>query len=292
MTQLNLTGFDELNKSHIVNNPDKVQHAEAVFIWIVCLFEMPVVLLTLFALCFFIKSHSAALVYVIHLILSDLLQICFILVLTTELANATLWSAYKYCLIVGLFFMACIAVERYILISHPHWYRSHHSVKMSCFISFIIWLVPLTFTNIEQHDIFTMFSQCLACFIPYSVILLCFVGTWRGLSHAISLTSHKRKLILGSLSLVLLNYTFLILPLSITSLCLMVLEHVTPFAFKVYLFCHCLLYLNPLADCLLYLFMRSDVDNIMKSLFYCCSSPESSTATTNTHTIAASYSVH
>lgn len=226
----------------------------------------------------------------IHLIFSDLLQICFILVLTTELANATLWSAYKYCLIVGLFFMTCIAVERYILVSHPHWYRSHHSVKMSCFVSFIIWLVPLTFTNIEQHEIFTMFSQCLACFIPYSVILLCFVGTWRGLSHAISLTSHKRKLILGSLSLVLLNYTFLILPLSITSLCLMVLEHPPPFALKVYLFCHCLLYLNPLADCLLYLFMRSDVDNIMKSLYYCCSSPESFTAPSNTHTIAASYS--
>lgn len=55
-------------------------------------------------------------------------------------------------------------------------------------------------------------SQCLAYFILYTIILLCFVGTWRGLSHSTSLTSHKRKLILVSLSLVLMNYTFLILP--------------------------------------------------------------------------------
>ncbi|XDV30419.1 hypothetical protein PO909_033345 [Leuciscus waleckii] len=261
-------------------NLNKVDHAEAVFIWILCIIEIPVVLLTLFALCFLIKSHRAASVYVINLILSDLLQIGFIFVLTTNLANAALWSAYKYCLIVGLFFMACIAIERYILVSYPHWYRSHHSLKMSCFISFIIWLVPLTFTNIKQQDIFTMFSQCLACFIR----------TWRGLSHAISITAHKRKLILGSLSLVLLNYTFLILPLSITSFCLVFLEHHPPFVLKFYLFCHCLLYLNPLADCLLYLFMRSDAENIMKS-FYCCSSPESFTATTNTQTTAALYSV-
>jgi len=273
-----------------MNNPEKVEHAEAVFIWILCIIEIPVLLLTLFALCFHIKSHRASSVYVINLILSDLLQMCFIFVLTTKLANVALWSAYKYCLIIGLFFMACIAIERYILVSYPHWYRSHHSLKMSCFISFIIWLVPLTFTNIKQQDIFTLLSQCIACFIPYSVILLCFVGTWRGLSHTISLTAHKRKLILGSLSLVLLNYTFIILPLSITSFCLVFLEHNPPFAVKVYLFCHCLLYLNPLADCVLYLFMRSDAENIMKSI-YCCSSPDSFTATSNIQTIAALYSV-
>ncbi len=287
MTQQLNNGSDGFNESHIMNNTSKVENVEAVFIWIVSLFEIPVVCLTLFALCFLIKSHRAASVYVIHLILSDMLQIGFIIVLTTELATPALWSAYKYCLVVGLFFMAFIAVERYILVSHPHWYRSHHSVKMSCFISFIIWLMPLTFIKIRDQEMFTMISQSLACFVPYSVILLCFVGTWRGLSHAISLTSHKRKLILGSLSLVLLNYTLLILPLSITSLCLKFLEPAPPIAENVYLFCHFLLYLNPIADCLLYLFMRSDADNIMRSLFCCWSSPQSTIPGTITHTITS-----
>ncbi len=70
MTQLS-NGSDGFNESHIMNDT-KVEIVEAVFIWIVSLFEIPVVCLTLFALCFLIKSHHAASVYVIHLILSDL----------------------------------------------------------------------------------------------------------------------------------------------------------------------------------------------------------------------------
>lgn len=290
MTAVYINSSTKLNTSQDLT---KVDPAEAVFIWIVCIFEFPVILLTLFALFFLIKSHRASSVYVIHLILSDLLQIGLILTLTTELANVRLWSAYKYCLTAGLFFMACIAIERYLLVSHPHWYKSHHSVKMSCFVSVLIWLVPLTFSNFKQHAIFTLVSECLACFIPYSLILMSFIGTWRGLSHAISLTSHKRRFILGSLSLVLLNYTFLILPLTIINICLIILENQYPFVLKVYIFCHCLLYLNPLADCLLYLFMRSDADNIMKSL-YCCGEPKFTTATshTNMHSITVPSSVH
>ncbi len=81
MTQFSINGPDGLNEPHIICNPDKVEVVEVMFIWIVSLFEIPVVCLTLFALCFLIKSHHAASVYVIHLILSDLLQIGFINVL-------------------------------------------------------------------------------------------------------------------------------------------------------------------------------------------------------------------
>ncbi len=159
MTQFSINGPDGLNEPHIISNPDKVEVVEAVFIWILSLFEIPVVCLTLFALCFLIKSHRAASVYVMHLILSDLLQIGFIN-LTTKLASAAMRSAYEYCLFVGLFFMPFIAIERYILVSHHYWYRSHHSVKMSCFIiSFIIWLMLLTFAIIRAQYMFTMFSN-------------------------------------------------------------------------------------------------------------------------------------
>ncbi len=70
MTQFNITG----------SVYSRAEHAESVFIWILCIIEIPVVLLTLFALCFLIKSNRAASVYVIHLILSDLLQIILVLI--------------------------------------------------------------------------------------------------------------------------------------------------------------------------------------------------------------------
>ncbi len=101
-----------------------------------------------------------------------------------------LYSAYDYSLIVGLYFMACIAFERYLLVSHPIWSKSHHSLKLSCFISVIIWLVPLIIAKVNPPCIICKdINWCIVCLIPYPIIILCFAGTWRGLSRSISLTA-------------------------------------------------------------------------------------------------------
>ncbi len=237
--------------------------AESLFIWVISVIEIPIMLLTLFALCVLIKSNRIASVYVINLIFSDLVQIICILLFTTKLDSAELMKAYDFFLIAGLYFMACVAFERYLLVSHPHWYKSHHSLKRSCFVSLITWSVPLIFYHLPE---------CIACFIPYPIIIFCFVGTCRGLSHSLSLTSINRKLILGSMFLVLLTYTCLILPFVIMDFIdfYTCIDWMNMTFKKVDLFLECLLYLNPLADCLLYLFMRADVGDIMKPL-PCCS---------------------
>uniref|UniRef100_A0A672M4C5 G-protein coupled receptors family 1 profile domain-containing protein n=1 Tax=Sinocyclocheilus grahami TaxID=75366 RepID=A0A672M4C5_SINGR len=267
----NSTGSDY---SHIW----KVYNAQFPFIWVISVIEIPIMILTLIALCFLIKSHRAASVFVSHLILSDLIQvICMLIAAAKTIWTWELKGAYCYSLIAGLYFMACVAFERYLLVSHPIWYKSHHSLKSSCFISLIIWFVPLIFAVIDPPYIdFYGLHYCIACFIPYPLIILCFVGTCRGLSHSISLTSLKRKLILGSLFLVLMTYTFLILPN-------VILEFIyTHFQSHFFLFnkelllikllfhARLLLYVNPLADCLLYLFMRADVGDIMTSVHCCC----------------------
>ncbi len=240
--------------------------AESLFIWVISVIEIPIMLLTLFALCVLIKSNRIASVYVINLIFSDLVQIICILLFTTKLDSAELMKAYDCFLIAGLYFMACVAFERYLLVSHPHWYKSHHSLKRSCFVSLITWSVPLIFYHLPE---------CIACFIPYPIIIFCFVGTCRGLSHSLSLTSINRKLILGSMFLVLLTYTCLILPFVIMDFIdfYTCIDWMNMTFKKVDLFLECLLYLNPLADCLLYLFMRADVGDIMKPL-PCCSKTE------------------
>ncbi len=97
-----------------------------------------------------------------------------------------------------------------LLVSHPIWYRSHHSLKLSCFISVIVWFVPLICAEIDPPRIY--FNTLPVYSVFNSLIILCFADTWRGLSHTISLTALKRKLILVSLILMLLTYTLLILP--------------------------------------------------------------------------------
>ncbi|KAK9979000.1 hypothetical protein ABG768_012449 [Culter alburnus] len=258
----------------------KLVFAESLFVWIISVIEIPVMILTLVALCALIKSQRSAPVFVIHLILSDLIQIICMLMMTikrtpalqelfNEIKLYIMVSAYFYSLIAGLYFMACVAFERYLLVSHPIWYKSHHSLKVSCVISVIIWFVPLIFADIYSDYLFNYLPRSIGCFIPYPIIILCFVGTRRGLSHAISLTSLKRQLIL-----VLLTYTFLILPYLILDF----IDKIFPNLWnsllfvKMYYFFKYVLYLNPLADCLLYLFMRPDVETVeprLPAVFQC-----------------------
>ncbi|XDV26403.1 hypothetical protein PO909_030133 [Leuciscus waleckii] len=239
----------------------KLDSTDSFIIRIISSIEIPVMILTLFALCALIKSNRSTPVFVIHLILSDLIQIICRLTFTfTRSWDA--YIAYWYSLIVGVYFMACVAFERFLLVSHPIWYRSHHSLKVCCVVSVIIWFVPLIFAVISFTD---------SCLIPYPIIILCFVGTCRGLSRAISLTSLKRKKILGSLFLVLLTYTFLILPFIIlTFIYTSGYDSYSPLFYISWRYSEYLVFLNPLADCVLYMFLRPDVGGLMKSVHCCC----------------------
>ncbi|XP_057217494.1 ovarian cancer G-protein coupled receptor 1-like [Triplophysa rosa] len=250
----------------------KKSFARSVFVWTLSVVEIPIMLLTLYAMCFLIKSRRAASVFVIHLILSDLIQMICLILLTRD-RTLMLLSAHGYSVTVGVYLMACVAFERYLLVSHPIWFKTHQTLKSSCLISLLIWFVPLIFATIRPpHLYFHYLWWSVATLIPYPVIILCFVGTWRGLSHAISLTSHKRRMILGTLFLVLLSYTFIILPISVVCFLIQITHYEfrrTLSFLKVYRFAECLLYLNPLADCLLYLFMRTDAADVLPSL-HCC----------------------
>ncbi|XDV26362.1 hypothetical protein PO909_030106, partial [Leuciscus waleckii] len=244
--------------------------ADSLIFMIISAIEIPIMILTLFALCALIKSHRSTPVFVIHLILSDLIQIICRLTWTIKRSGgATITyalNAYYYSLIAGLYFMACVAFERYLLVSHPIWYRSHHSLKVCCVVSVIIWFVPLIFADVYSDRLFSYLSRFIGCLIPYPIVILCFVGTCRGLSRTISLTSLKRKKILGSLFLVLLTYTFLILPNIILTFIIDNFDSYNSFtSFHIFAYLsRYLVFLNPLADCVLYMFLRPDVGGLMK----------------------------
>ncbi|KAK9980430.1 hypothetical protein ABG768_000038 [Culter alburnus] len=276
MEQLSAIGGTALNNG-TEQTYLKIRIQFPLYFRIISVIEIPVMILTLVALCALIKSQRSAPVFVIHLIISDFIQISCLIMMTSEWTDEVaivykFKSAYFYSLMAGVYFMACVAFERYLLVSHPIWYKSHHSLKVSCVISVIVWFVPLIFADINYLLLFKPLSLSIGYLIPYPIIILCFVGTCRGLSHAISLTSLKRKLILGRLFLVLLTYTFLIFPFVIMSF----IEEIFPqlrfslLFYDVLDFFSQLVPLNPIADCLLYLFMRPDAGDLMKSVCCCC----------------------
>lgn len=129
------------------------------------------------------------------------------------------WSGFT-----GAYLMACIVVERYVLIAHPVWHRSHRSVKCLVYISLIGLLVSIiVFLTINVKSDLLRFMA----FILYPVIILCFAG---------------------SLLFVVITYTFLFLPVNILGILVTKLSHsqtCARLAVNLYLF-------NPLVDCLLY----------------------------------------
>ncbi|KAK9980431.1 hypothetical protein ABG768_000039 [Culter alburnus] len=273
-----ITGFNESTEEYNDTELSRLQrgHSTSLYFQIISAIEIPLMILTLVALCALIKSQRSAPVFVIHLILSDLIQVICMLMMTSNwlhevfIVRLYLFSAYFYSLIAGVYFMACVAFERYLLVSHPIWFKSHHSLKVSCVISVIVWFVPLIFADLYSDRLFKSLSVSIGCLIPYPIIILCFVGTCRGLSHAISLTSLKRQLILGRLFLVLLTYTFLIFPFVITRFTEAIFPQLKYSLPEVLNRLEYLMFLNPIADCFLYLFMRPDAGDLMKSVCCCC----------------------
>ncbi len=88
--------------------------------------------------------------------------------------------------------------------------------------------------------------------------------------HAgLSLTPLKKQFVLGPLFFVVISYTFLILPFTILVLFIVHLHFENALG-SLLDFTGFLYMLIPLVDCLLYVFMRSDAENIIRTP-HCCS---------------------
>ncbi len=97
---------DDLLFMELMEFESKQDYVELVFIRVVSVVEIPVMILTLIALCFIIKSRPAASVFVSHLIISDLIQVICILIAAAAEATTSwtqkLYVVYYYSLIAGL----------------------------------------------------------------------------------------------------------------------------------------------------------------------------------------------
>ncbi|XP_035859483.1 LOW QUALITY PROTEIN: mas-related G-protein coupled receptor member X4-like [Sander lucioperca] len=168
--------------------------------------------------------------------------------------------------------MVGIAMERYLVIVFPVWYRCRRTMKTTVVICVMAWalsaLHPIaqcfSFIEIKTIDIvFLLF--------PLPPLIFFLVGTLKALSASISVQADEKRRIVGTLVLVLLIYMLLFLPNTIltvlnklkvdTSHILVSLSHV-------------FVRLSPLADLVLYIFMKKGaVDKLLASV--CCCRMES-----------------
>ncbi|XP_053189561.1 G-protein coupled receptor 4-like [Scomber japonicus] len=231
--------------------------------WIIVVICPPLIILAIYCLYSLVQHSHVAPIYVINLLISDLIQIGGMAMWLGKpkgvLAMITYYT-HVHGIIASVCFMVCISLERYLLIAWPLWYRFRRTVKVSVVVCVVVWVLTLVIIGcaILMERYMNMLFAVIS-FIPFPVLIFSVVGTFKGLSAAISVSSEEKRRIVGATILVLLNYTLLFLPLIMWGITIdYTMAH--PLAFICF---------NPLGDLVLYVFMRKGaIDKILASL--CC----------------------
>ncbi|KAM6997236.1 proteinase-activated receptor 2-like [Tautogolabrus adspersus] len=261
------------NGSYEYENDDdeyeqKVNFIMHVVTCIIISIGLPLTLMTIYALFSLVRKDHVAPIYVINLLISDLSQLCCMIIFETEQdqTHIIVYDIYYCGLMTSVFFMVCVSLERYLVIAHPLWYRFKRTIKNSVVVSVVVWLIPpvLFYTLYISFNLGVMI-QVFAIFliIPLPLFIFFLVGTLRALSASVSVPSEEKRRIVGILVLVLLNYTLLFLPSMIWILKNKSDKTLHDLALT-------FLRLSPLADLFLYVFIRKRSIGKLFTAVNCC----------------------
>ncbi|XP_045921164.1 proteinase-activated receptor 2-like [Micropterus dolomieu] len=214
-----------------------------------------------------VRSDHVAPIYVINLLIADILQFCYMITDVTpnnEQINDIFLCINLFGLIASIYFMVCIALERYLVIVHPLWYRFRRTIKSSVVLCVLVWVITLLsvcvvlFVHVVSVVIYIINAVLL---LPFPLLIFFLVGTLRALSASISVPSDEKRRIVGVLVLVLLIYTLLFLP--------SIMVFLDTNDYIVTIVSQTFRRLSPLADLFLYVFMRKGfIDKLLASV--CC----------------------
>ncbi|XP_045921181.1 G-protein coupled receptor 4-like [Micropterus dolomieu] len=257
---------------YLYNEPDVIYVVTCVIIVV----GLPLTLVAISALYSMVRSDHVAPIYLINLLISDLIQLCCMIVEVAppedEIISVMSFCIYLSGQIASVYFMVCIALERYLVIAHPLWYRFRRTIRSSVAVCVLVWVLP-PFCVVLFFFVYLVpaIIYPILLLLPFPLLIFSLVGTLKALSASISVPSDEKRRIVGVLVLVLLIYT-MFLPAIIWYLEVFSQERLflgskndlihlgLSFIF---------VRLSPLADLFLYVFMRKGfIDKLLASV--CC----------------------
>ncbi|KAK2824653.1 hypothetical protein Q5P01_021828 [Channa striata] len=272
------------------NYTDEYGHGSSVDVFyvltcIIVSIGLPLTLVAIYAVFSLVRKDRVAPIYVINLLISDLFQFCYMISDVTKFSDT--YEILYYLYIIGLMasvsFMVCIALERYLVIAWPLWYRHRQTIKISVLVCVVVWAIPVVYILfgiflIDEHISFGVFLL-----LPFPLLIFFLGGTIKALSAAISVRSEEKQRIVGLLVLVLLIYTLLFLP---TAIFFLTEYHNSVLHDVSFLFVK----LSPLADVFMYVFLRKGAVNKLLASMCCCRTDHSdiSRSTMNDRTTLSS----
>ncbi|XP_039999656.1 lysophosphatidic acid receptor 6 [Xiphias gladius] len=262
--------------------------------WVIFLVGLPEVCLACYALLHILKKDKAAPIFALNLLLSDLIQIGItIIFIISRFFDGTFQPFVRARCIARMFvrlgltsslgFMLLISAERYLMVACPFWYRTNNTSKFAFLISLCMWTLSLAYCILDYvflvHTTFSVLLFSIICLLPALFVVLFFTATWKSLNKSTAMrheTKNKSK-VLGILGLVLGTYIVLFVPFSFRNIYYSLkgdnaadtedsvrdLSEVVTSA---------LVYLSPLIDSLIYVFIRRDIRDTVEA-FPCCKRP-------------------
>ncbi|XP_041658876.1 G-protein coupled receptor 4-like [Cheilinus undulatus] len=263
-------------------NYDNLSFITRVVTYVIIGISLPLTLMAIYALYSQVKNGQVAPIYIINLFISDLIQLCCLIALETEpeeeMIQKIVGHTYRCGVFTSVCFMVCISLERYLVIAHPLWYRFRRTIRISVAVCVVVWIISLVLiftvflwvTKFVLDIILTIFL-----IIPFPLFIFFLVGTLRALSTSVSVPSGEKRRIVAILVLVLLSYTLLFLPT-------IILLTDRRYGDILCLPSRVSLKLSPLADLLLYVFIKKETFGKLWTSVCCCRKENNDTNNTNT----------
>ncbi|KAK2824652.1 hypothetical protein Q5P01_021827 [Channa striata] len=200
------------NGSNIVYNKE-IRHVVTLVIISV---GLPLTLVAIYAVYSLVQKNNVAPIYIINLLISDLVQFCCMIIRETGAVWSTVGPVYIFGLTASVGFMVCIALERYLVIAWPLWYRHRRTIRVSLMVCVVVWTLSLVYLLLALFWVgFKSFRYTVLgvfLLLPFPLLVFFLGGTIKALSAAISVPTEEKRRIMGLLVLVLLIYTLLFLP--------------------------------------------------------------------------------
>ncbi|XP_041865942.1 G-protein coupled receptor 4-like [Melanotaenia boesemani] len=254
-----------LNNSSIKSTIEQILN---VVDWIVICSGLPLTLVAIAAVYSLVQKDHVAPVYIINLLVSDLVQLCCLTALKAGEDDFFIFCSYVVGMLASVGFMVCISLERYLMITQPLWYRFRQNIKTSVAVCVVVWILPvIIFFPFYFNFLFRITETIYAVYVllPFPLFIFCLVGTIKALSAARSVPADEKRRIVAILVVVLLIYTLLFLPNIIFWLAKKSRNDET-----FLITCFTFVKVSPLADLILYIFIRKGTTDKLLALLCCC----------------------
>uniref|UniRef100_A0A8C1PLE6 Si:ch211-132e22.4 n=1 Tax=Cyprinus carpio TaxID=7962 RepID=A0A8C1PLE6_CYPCA len=284
------TVLDGNNTAPQNNGTINIDQIQEIIRWITFAVGLPGIGFSIYLMGMQAETGKAAPVYLISLLASDIFNILGRPKASGEDAEKTSMSSmdissliFYFGIISNIVFMVCVAQERYLLVTCPQYNAFCVKLKQSSMISLAVWAAPFAILFLAYQGYIILFS--IALLLPLPFLVFFFLDSFRALwcTGQPAAVTNKNK-ILGMQAVILSNYSMLYLPFILHTL-LKALS-LSSYVYYLGLVSDLLLYLGPLVDPFLSIFLTNGIGDILKA-FPCCArtNTQEDTDSVNTDTV-------